>query len=272
MTPTNDKPISERAGLPITLEQFTDLLYASGWRSPCDAQHEYIARVFGSLVAGQKAAIDQGCAEKDKRIHYAEQRESDCRQIIDTYVSETDDLRRDLEACRAQVVELRKTLSSASFLGHLYDNEDEPGSADAATRKIHAEIQLALAKTSTSYADKIVVSRSEWEAFQKAADETTTIKQRDDAEEAADKLTSEILGEDIDWSDHAAKWDEAMDIVTPATRVEELRRDEHRLDWLEMKRAPGISTDWHIGLAYMGDLRTAIDATRSASETKEKQP
>lgn len=39
---------------------------------------------------------------------------------------------------------------------------------------------------------------------------TTTITQRDGAEDAADNLASMILGEEIDWPDHAAKWDEAL--------------------------------------------------------------
>jgi hypothetical protein len=43
--------------------------------------------------------------------------------------------------------------------------------------------------------------------------ETTTIHQRDRAEEAADKLASAILGEPIDWPDHDAKWAEALEEV-----------------------------------------------------------
>lgn len=38
-----------------------------------------------------------------------------------------------------------------------------------------------------------------------------TIAQRDAAEEAADKLASAVLGEPIDWSDHSAKWAEALE-------------------------------------------------------------
>ena len=40
---------------------------------------------------------------------------------------------------------------------------------------------------------------------------TTTINQRDRAEDAADKLASAILGEPIDWPDHDAKWSEALE-------------------------------------------------------------
>ena len=38
-----------------------------------------------------------------------------------------------------------------------------------------------------------------------------TIKERDDAEDAADKLASIILAEPIDWPDHGAKWEEAAE-------------------------------------------------------------
>lgn len=38
-----------------------------------------------------------------------------------------------------------------------------------------------------------------------------TITQRDEAEAAADDLASAVLGEPIDWSDHAAKWKEAVE-------------------------------------------------------------
>jgi hypothetical protein len=41
--------------------------------------------------------------------------------------------------------------------------------------------------------------------------DTTTIRQRDAAEDAANDLTSIILGEPIDWPDHEAKWDEARE-------------------------------------------------------------
>lgn len=41
--------------------------------------------------------------------------------------------------------------------------------------------------------------------------EDSTIHQRDEAENAADKLASIILNEPIDWPDHSAKWEEAAD-------------------------------------------------------------
>lgn len=45
----------------------------------------------------------------------------------------------------------------------------------------------------------------------KEESDALTIEQRDRAEEAADKLASAVLGEPIDWSDHAAKWADALD-------------------------------------------------------------
>lgn len=42
------------------------------------------------------------------------------------------------------------------------------------------------------------------------------IQERDDAENAADKLASLALGEPIDWSDHSAKWQEAIDKLEAA--------------------------------------------------------
>ena len=38
-----------------------------------------------------------------------------------------------------------------------------------------------------------------------------------------------------------------------------LVEDGERLDHLEAKRVPGISTHWHTGLAYMTTLRSGID-------------
>ena len=63
----------------------------------------------------------------------------------------------------------------------------------------------------------------------------------------------------------------AVDALTQAlgritemeAELEELRKDKARLDWLEGKRIQGISTEWHTGFAYMGDLRAAIDAARA---------
>ncbi len=40
-----------------------------------------------------------------------------------------------------------------------------------------------------------------------------TINERDRAEDAADKLASAVLGEPIDWSDHEAKWAEALELA-----------------------------------------------------------
>ena len=58
--------------------------------------------------------------------------------------------------------------------------------------------------------------RAEVERLKAASDKedsmaTTTIDQRDRAEDAADKLASAILGEPIDWPDHDAKWSEALE-------------------------------------------------------------
>lgn len=56
--------------------------------------------------------------------------------------------------------------------------------------------------------------------------EELTIKQRDEAEEAADKLASRILGEPIDWPDHGAKWAEALE---EACDIAELRAENAKL-------------------------------------------
>lgn len=45
------------------------------------------------------------------------------------------------------------------------------------------------------------------------AEQTNLIDQRDRAEEAADKLASLVLGEPIDWADHDAKWQEAINQI-----------------------------------------------------------
>jgi hypothetical protein len=42
---------------------------------------------------------------------------------------------------------------------------------------------------------------------------SNTVAQRDEAEEAVDKLASAVLKEPIDWHDHGAKWAEALDKV-----------------------------------------------------------
>lgn len=51
----------------------------------------------------------------------------------------------------------------------------------------------------------------ERELAREEAAHTSTINQRDRAEEAADKLASAILDEPIDWPDHDAKWAEALE-------------------------------------------------------------
>lgn len=105
--------------------------------------------------------------------------------------------------------------------------EEAGGTDDPA--KIHAgaiRIVLdALAATPAATGDKERIAelereldkaRIEVEATQNEAD--MLIKERDEAEEAADKLASGVLGEPIDWSDHQAKWEEALDALaaTPA--------------------------------------------------------
>ena len=96
--------------------------------------------------------------------------------------------------------------------------------------------------------------------------ESLTIAQRDAAEEAADKLTSIILGEPIDWSDHAAKWEEAIEEATPALPD----RDRERLDWLNEnmgKVVPGTDDAkfWMLGMKEYApnkatNIRAAIDS------------
>ncbi len=60
-----------------------------------------------------------------------------------------------------------------------------------------------------------------------------TIEGRDRAEEAADKLTSRILGEPIDWSDHDAQWEEAIEEATALrTRLAALQQQVGEADKL----------------------------------------
>lgn len=49
------------------------------------------------------------------------------------------------------------------------------------------------------------------------------VANRDAAETAMDHLTSEILGEPIDWPDHQAKWREATDEAVSVQQIAELR-------------------------------------------------
>lgn len=43
------------------------------------------------------------------------------------------------------------------------------------------------------------------------------INERDDAEDAADKMASLVLGEPIDWPNHRAKWEEAIERLEEAS-------------------------------------------------------
>ncbi len=47
---------------------------------------------------------------------------------------------------------------------------------------------------------------------------TRTIDQRDKAQDAADEMTSLILGEDINWTFHDAKWREAIEMLQSAPK------------------------------------------------------
>jgi uncharacterized protein YbjQ (UPF0145 family) len=71
------------------------------------------------------------------------------------------------------------------------------------------EIADSEARATAALRAEVERLKAESEAEDRMA--TTTINQRDRAEDAADKLASAILGEDIDWSDHDAKWAEALD-------------------------------------------------------------
>lgn len=48
-------------------------------------------------------------------------------------------------------------------------------------------------------------------------------------------------------------------LATLTERNAALEKDRERLDWLESKKTPGISTHWHTGLAFMDSLRHGID-------------
>lgn len=58
-----------------------------------------------------------------------------------------------------------------------------------------------------------IYSLRRWKEGQMAAEEERLIQQRDRAEAAADQLSSIILEEEIDWPDHAQKWEEALEAI-----------------------------------------------------------
>jgi hypothetical protein len=65
-------------------------------------------------------------------------------------------------------------------------------------------------------------------------------------------------------SEKVGYWTQRANTAESSTAF--LKADRRRLDHLEAKRVKGISTEWHIGLAYMGDLRTAIDKASASKE------
>lgn len=78
------------------------------------------------------------------------------------------------------------------------------------------------------------VERLKAEAEKEDRMATTTINQRDRAEDAADNLASAILGEDIDWPDHDAKWAEALEQAECVTdlraRAEKAESEMRKID------------------------------------------
>lgn len=87
--------------------------------------------------------------------------------------------------------------------------------------------------------------------------DTHTIMQRDEAEEAADKLASTILGEPIDWSDHGEKWEEAQERAHNERfnaqwyPVSEMIPESHKPVLLGWKNNPSVIRTG----AYWGDTK-----------------
>jgi hypothetical protein len=106
------------------------------------------------------------------------------------------------------------------------------GEKDARNRVSMVRVPKANGATETDCKTKYTALLAEVEALRlkvaKAdADDDALIRERDEAEDAADKLASLVLGEDIDWPDHQAKWAEAIEegaaIKTLQAEVEALR-------------------------------------------------
>ena len=219
------------------------------------AAHEYKA-----VEAAVREVLENQGHENEAARALAESKLGECQR-------ESDALRKQLDEARAQIVELRGDLEGIHSLWG---------------RVSFAPSSPSLAKTAASYAGKTVIDRERLEELERAADDTTTIDQRDRAEDAANRLTSEILGEPVDWSDHDAKWREALEEGLPA-----LMEDKARLDWLESQISTrcvevdgqpkiGLMTanGWRVhlnGLGYVGHgttVRAAIDAAQNAGKAQ----
>jgi hypothetical protein len=77
--------------------------------------------------------------------------------------------------------------------------------------KVHKDVGVSLAADCDDHAARPIPSPGAEGDTDKALDEV--MRERDHAEEALDELASAILGEPIDWPDHAAKWAEALEAV-----------------------------------------------------------
>lgn len=94
------------------------------------------------------------------------------------------------------------------------------------------------------------------------ADDFTTIDQRDRAEDAANKLTAAILAEDIDWSDHDAKWHDALEQVTSAPEVATLTERNAALEKALKAAKQALSTTTWASGAVMKQVRIALARNR----------
>lgn len=181
---------------------------------------------------------------------------------------------KDLEAHRCEIVALREAICS----------RDWPGDTVELSKVYH--------RTAAEYAGKTIIGVEELAKLKRDAEDPTTINQRDRAEDAADKLTSEILGEPIDWSDHSAKWEEALDaVVTPTelanlrsykveaseqflqleTQLADLRKDRERLEWLDGNSTSACEPEryrWNIRFGHNEThLRYGIDAAQKEGKS-----
>ena len=84
---------------------------------------------------------------------------------------------------------------------------------DCATKQQAGRTGTNLLSYTEAYAmfSEIVTPKIETLLLREGMEHGRTIEERDEAEEAADKMASLILNEPIDWPNHGAKWSEAIE-------------------------------------------------------------
>lgn len=95
-----------------------------------------------------------------------------------------------------------------------------------------------------------------------------TISQRDAAELAADTLTSILLNEEVDWSDHVSKWEEAQEA---AVKLIDARNDAEQDLSQAYYLVTGVSPKWSNSFGNKEALQEIEDAINLLkSEIKER--